>query len=173
MCPAGLRRDCRARLRSNCPVSGYQDEQICLTAEAKEPLDNLLKHRALDIDIELPKKIPRCGAAICHDGGKIEIIREEATRLHTCKGLGYTIVPEPVAFWRTRPLPKGGLINNKKSAPIFGTLRRHSASHQRSSALTVRGHKDMPNVILLFQGIQSVREEDWQAQAEVRKREHG
>ena len=66
--PAGF----QATAQSDAPltVSGTQDEQICLTAEAKEPLGNLLKHRALDI--ELPRKIPRCGAAICHDGGKIE-----------------------------------------------------------------------------------------------------
>ena len=56
------------------------------------------------------------------------------------------------SFSRALPLTsyvalRSGLVTEPITANFYGTLRCHSATHQRSSALTWRGYRDLPNQV--------------------------
>ena len=92
-------------------------------------------------------KIPKWGRLQQVDDSTFNIVAAKHPTLSVAPSLGFTLYPEPVPESRKRPLPKSGLVTEPVTVPRFGTLRRHGAAHQVSTALNIRGMRDFPNVI--------------------------
>ena len=123
-------------------------QRLRLSGSLKALVDRMPKERGMGRKpkVNLPKTLPRHGMALVSKSN-VRVTALKKLRLPTAAPLHYTLEPEPVAKWRTRKLPQGGLLKRPRLAKCFGTPRYHSATHQRSSALTVRGHMDAPNTI--------------------------
>ena len=101
-----------------------------------------------DYDIKkTTRKIPKWGRLEQVDGLTFHIVALTPPELSRAPSLGFTLHPEPVPDSRKRPLPKSGLVTKPVSVARFGTLRRHGAAHQVSTALSIRGMHDFPNVV--------------------------
>ena len=89
-------------------------------------------------------KIPKWGMVVLESGAaRIEPLARPC--FGAARSLNLVLMPEGVQPGRKRKLPQSGLVKKPLKITRFGTLRRHAATHQVSSALGVRGCRDFAN----------------------------